>query len=511
MRRNSKPRLLAAPSHIPFHASLETPLITFGGQPWRIRDANEGLGIFGGPGSAKTSASGGTFLDAFCAAGMGGLFLSAKPDAADEIRRAAAATGRTAHLKYINATEQSERINLFDAVHALGGEGFEQGEIEFLGRMAEAHRNATNTGGGSDGENRYFVDNALKMASHALPMLRAARGTVAMDDLYKFITSVPATAADAVSEDWKSSFCYQVHARLDELRKLATGRELARLMRVIEEHGDFFVGEVANLDSRPKTSTISTLTNMLYPFQTGKLRELFCTTTTFSLRELRDGAILVLDLSTIRYGATSIVVQILLKYLAGLVLQSEKATETTRPVFIFADEAQWFLASSDADLLATARSAKICVCYITQDIPTVYAKLERDAADSLLSKYGTMLFHASGSHPTNLAAAEKIGKVEKFHVTETRSRGATSGAGGNRHDESGGFHGNHGANISVGKSTSGFMDFEVPPEHFATKLRTGAKANDYKADAIVIRTAKKFKSTGRHWCQAEFSQKRGKL
>jgi hypothetical protein len=356
-----------------------------------------------------------------------------------------------------------------------------------------------------DTGNRYFTDGALKFASHAFPLLKAAYGTIRMSDLYAFITSVPMTPADVLSDAWQSSFCCQTHLRLAALAKEASND--ARLARVIAEHGDFFLNEVASLDGKPKTSVVSTLTNSIYPFLAGKLKDTFTTDTTILPSACREGKILVLDFP-MDTGAGGIVAQVLMKYICGLAWQSDKVDETTRGCFVAADEAQFYLAASDADLLSTARSARISVCYATQDLPTYYAKLganSRDVAESILSKFGTRIFHANTSRETNQAASELIGKVEKFHVTETRSRGSTTGAGGNRHDQSGGFHGNHGANTGTSQSTSGFMDFALPPDYFATSLRTGGKAK--KVDAIVVRNGRNWKSTGRHWVKAEFRQR----
>jgi len=39
-------------------------------------------------------------------------------------------------------------------------------------------------------------------------------------------------------------------------------------------------------------------------------------------------------------------------------------------------------------------------------------------------------------------------------------------------------------------------------------LRTGGKANRYKVDAILVRNARNWTETGRHWVKAEFSQQR---
>ena len=63
---------------------LDTSLINFsdktGSTPWTIRDAVEGVQIFGGIGSGKTSGSGRTLALKYLLHGFGGLVLTAKPD-----------------------------------------------------------------------------------------------------------------------------------------------------------------------------------------------------------------------------------------------------------------------------------------------------------------------------------------------------------------------------------------------------------------------------------------------
>jgi hypothetical protein len=501
---------------VPYHASLDTPLLKFGTEFFRARDACESVSILGSPGSGKTTGSFSSILRAYLAAGFAGVYCVAKIDAADEIRNAARATGRLQDIIEINVGEDSARLNLFDYVSRnLGGEGFEQNLIALIALMMETNRKATGTGGGEDSNNKYFSDTAMHWIGHAIPLIRAAwGGTIRIRDLHQFLISVPMTTADASSKEWRTSFCYRTLAKLAELRNQAIkeGRHDARLERVIEEHGDVFLTEVAALDPRPKTSVLSTATNFLSPFLTGKLHDLFATTnspevTPEAVRE--QGKILVLNLPVRSTGAGGIVAQNLVKFLFGLAWQSRPVDARTRFAFIACDEAQFFVHDSDSDLLSTSRSHKMSILYATQDLATYYAKIgNHDVAESILSKFGTFIFHANLSRGTNAAASEMIGKTRQFHVTESRSKGSTSGAGGNRHDHGGGFHGNSGASTGTSQSTSGYMDYEIPPDFFSTRLRTGGPAHRHCVDAIVIRTARTWKKTGRHWTLATFRQPR---
>ena len=81
-------------------------LINFSGDDseadlWRIRDASEGLLIFGAVGSGKTSGSGSAFARAFLQAGFGGLVMTAKPDEARRWLRMCQETGRGADCVHV--------------------------------------------------------------------------------------------------------------------------------------------------------------------------------------------------------------------------------------------------------------------------------------------------------------------------------------------------------------------------------------------------------------------------
>lgn len=489
----------------PFHADLDTPLLDFGGEVFDIRAACEAVCINGAPGSAKTSGSAKAIRTAYVKAGMGGLFLCAKVDEAPMLKAEIEALGRASDLVTIDATA-AERFNILDfAATELGGPGFEGNIVEVMRRMSEAARVAGDKPA-SDGENSYFVDGAMKWLGHAFPLLLVAEGTIRMRDVNRFITTAPASKEEMKTPDWQKDYCAQVHQAVAHKTK-EPGPSGAYATRVIDDHGIFFLTEVPTLDNRPRSSIASTITNLINPFLSGKLAELFCTDTTITPAACRDGKLIILDLPTLRYGAMGAVAQSLFKYLFGMSMQGKPVTDETRPVMLYMDECQNFLSSTDADLLSMSRGHKICPVFITQDQPTFFAKMGEEAAKSLLGKFGLRVFHASLSYETNLAAAELCGKVEKFHHTRSQSYTTNSQTGGGVQEAHGSSQGGTGASASASEGTTGYMDYEIPPDHFATKLRTGTKANNFKVDAIVVRGNRNWKRTGRHWIQAEFDQR----
>src|SRR5580704_5111307 len=78
---------------------LDQVIYNFNGQePFTVRDACEGIQIFGGIGSGKTSGSGESIARAFLKAGFGGLILCAKKDVLADWQRYAKETGRSNSL-----------------------------------------------------------------------------------------------------------------------------------------------------------------------------------------------------------------------------------------------------------------------------------------------------------------------------------------------------------------------------------------------------------------------------
>ena len=64
---------------------LDTPILHLGdGVTWTARNAVEGVQIFGGIGSGKTTGSGETLAKKYLSQGYGGLVLTVKPNELEE-------------------------------------------------------------------------------------------------------------------------------------------------------------------------------------------------------------------------------------------------------------------------------------------------------------------------------------------------------------------------------------------------------------------------------------------
>lgn len=491
-------------SPIPFHASLDTELLRFGKRDrFTIRNAVEGVQILGGVGSGKTSGSGNTLLRAYLTAGMGGLVCCAKPDEAERIRAVARMCGRGQDVVMFDAAG-THRFNFMDYARAtIGAGGFDTNLVDLIARVSEAARMQSGSGGGKD--DQYFRDAANQLLAHALPFLRVAYGTIRLRDLYRFILDAPSSPEEIESRAFiERSFCGATLLLAGQ--KARAGDEEAQ--RVADEYGDFWTKDFLRMADRQRASVVSTLTSSIYPFLAGQLHRLFCTDTTLVPELSRQGLILVLDLPTRKFGTAGVIAQQIFKMLWQLAMERETVTDETRPVFAFIDECQFFINSYDAEHLSVCRQQRVCNIFLTQDLPTYYAKIpSKSTAESLLNKFGTRIFHATTDVQTAQYAADLGGRVTRYQASESEGFTTTSGGGVGIGQQEVSGSGNDSRARQRTRSRSTYQDYDIPPDYLGRELRMGGPANRFIVDGILFRNGGPFRSSGRNRLKLAFSQR----
>ena len=237
------------------------------------------------------------------------------------------------------------------------------------------------------------------------------------------------------------------------------------------------------------------LSSCLDPFLRGDLRDLFCTTTTISPEACRAGKIIVVDipvktdskLGQAAAAAWKFSFQRTMERFFGMDWMNS-ADSTTRPVFLFADECQYFMTSYDAVFQTTARSSRVCTIYLTQNLPNLWlvgGRKSKDATASLLGNLQTKIMHQNSCPRTYEWFCEVLGK-------ELQSR---SGRTASFHGEGGG-----GANTSVSREVQlEARDFQV--------LAKGGEPFRFTTTAIMQQGGKTYKG-GKLWTQVAFQQLR---
>jgi hypothetical protein len=299
------------------------------------------------------------------------------------------------------------------------------------------------------------------------------------------------------SESWqKSSYCYQC------LRQAESRQKTPAQARDFEIVVDFFCVEWPALSEKTRSVIQSTFTGMMDPFNRGVPHELLCGETNITPEAIEHGAIVVIDLPVKEFGEVGQFAQVLWKLAFQRSIERRNLATNGRPVLLWADEAQYFMTSNDAQFQTTCRAARVATVYLTQNISNVYAALGggeqgKAQADSLFANLNTKIFHANGDPVTNEWAASLIGRSRQFMTNSSSSYQSNDFL-----SELAGFR-------SVAQSNAGVseqMDFEVQPRRFTT-LRRGGPANGWEVDGIVFQGGRRFRATGKTWMPVTFKQR----
>ncbi|MBS0473089.1 MAG: TraM recognition domain-containing protein [Proteobacteria bacterium] len=521
-----------------FVADLDAPLLQLSAQDrFTLRDACQGVHVFGGIGSGKTSGSGKALAAAYLRAGMGGLVLCAKPEEVEQWCRYAAENNRV-ESTMLFGERGGHGFNFIDYELARQGASGIGSVVECLMRILEAARLAHPNAG----QGQQFWDDAMRqLLRNTIPALYAATGTVRMSDITRFISSAPMSLDQAHSTAWQGSsfmFSTMMAAEKNPVVRL-DAQDLAKI-------GSYWHDEFAQLDPKTRSNIAISVSTALDRFNRGRLHTAFCTDTTFVPEMTFHGAVVILDMSALTWNEDGIIGQQLVKYMWQRAVLSRNALapqHRERPVFLWADESQYFVNSYDTDFQSTCRGSRACTVYLTQSLPTYYAKIggeqAKHKADMLLANFVTKVFHNNADPETNRWAADTIGRVlqQRANYSEgtsnSRSRSMSEGESSNwganaSVSVSRDAHGNYSTSSSSGtnwgggenlsrnrgatrgdSTSSGYsetMDYEIEPGAFSRILKTGGPANGNNVTAVWFQAGKVFRDSHRNYLLTRFVQ-----
>lgn len=469
--------------------SLDTPLLNLPGydSQWTVRNAVEGVQIFGGIGSGKTSGSGRMLALKFLSAGFGGLVLTAKPDEKELWQKYCQIAGRTDDLIIVEP-QGEHRFNFLDYEISKSKPGIPPTEniVQVLKTVIRASEEKSS--GKSDDP---FWETALDMLLfNVIDLCNLAYGSVSVQQMYNIAQSLPSpekkvaqqkTAFDIAMEKARQKVSPQIDRwenqlpteRLEEIKRNdflyneAASNDIpdARSMMLIDQ---FFMNTFYNLSDKTRSTIEFSFTGFLFGLMRDPVYSLFCSgDSTFSPEDCERGKIIILNLPVKVYHKIGRDCQIMFKYIWQRAMEKRDLNASDRPVFLWADEAQNFLHEHDPDYQATARSSRIATVYISQNIPNYHANMGGSKSDfkvkSFLGTLATKIFHANADIETNRYASDLIG--DGF-FEETSSSETASGQ------------------FSVSRSKAIKMDKIVRPEEF-TFLKTGGDANRGKVEGYM--------------------------
>ena len=475
-----------APPPVAAHASaldLDQTLLNFSGEGFTVRDACQGVQVFGATGSGKTSGSGRYLAMSYLACGFGGLVLCAKPDERALWEELAELTAREDDLVVFDATGDRHRFNFIDYEknHAGDGVGLTANIVELLTEIVKAIDREE-----KDQGEKPFWKNALRQLTTAVIELASFAGLPLQFELLSdIVRSGPQGMQQWSDPDWqRESVCYQCIAEAERLG----GRDP-------EAEADFkkcrayFASDFAKLHPETRSSIVLSFTMVVDLFNARPLRQLLSSDTTLSPEDTFAGKIILLDLPIQKYYRAGRIAQFVWKYVWQRAVLRRQVKPGTLPVFLWADESQNFIGDFDPEFQAVARSARACTVYLTQNLGMYKKALGEgsdNAVEAFLGNLQTKIFHQNSSTETNEWAAELFAKD---WMTKT---GGQSGW-------------NQGGGATSGRSTTQEMNYQVPPITF-TRLARGGPQSNRIVEGILYKGGTVFKATGTSYLPVQFKQ-----
>ena len=448
---------------------------------WCLNDAFQGVQVLGGTGSGKSSGSGQAIAKAFLDANLGGLVLTAKTDEVFAWEEYARQTGRETDLLIVDESAKW-RFNFlrYELKRPGIGAGHTENLVNLFSSVLEASERRHGQGGGNDA---YWQRTLKQLLRNAIDLAVLSMDDLDLPSLYRIVTSAPRKPEEAADPGWqKKSACYG-------LIEVAEGTAGAKNRKAdFELTRDYWLKEFPGLADETRSVIVSTFTSMADCFLRGMLRNLFCTDLNFKPEDTFDGKIIILNLPVKEYNELGQFAQVLFKFVWQRAverripprLDRRKAQETIRPVFLWADESQFFVNSYDALFQSTARSSRACTVYLTQNLPSYFAVFSgansRSEVEAFVGNLQTKIFHANGDPTTNNWAADSIGRTRQMQYYGGMSEAIARASG-----------------LGINQSAGGSQVFEylVQPQEF-TMLKTGGPECEMQVDCIIFQG-------GRRW------------
>lgn len=460
---------------------------------WTLRHAVEGVQIFGGIGSGKTSGSGRMLALKYLKAGFGGLVLTVKPDEKQSWVDYCQQTGRSNDLVILEpGGKHSFNFLSYESAQSGGGSALTENLVDVLKTVIRAGEEK-DAGKGDDP----FWETALDMLMfNVIDLCQLAYGKVAIKDLYNIAQTIPKdlealktegqegakyfhkafeTAKENVNaqvEEWFASLPLSHQQRLqDEFdfeNEVLEAVPNARLFKFIDQ---FFVENFISLTDKTRSIIDFIFSGFLFRLLRDPVYSMFCRheLSTVTPEDSLRGKIILINLPVKTYHKVGRDCQILFKYIWQRTMEKRDVSRNDRPVFLWADEAQNFIHEKDADFQATARSSRVSTVYISQNLPNYMASMGGKQGEfkvkSFLGTLGTKIFHANADIETNKYASELIGDAffEEYGDSVTYAK-----------------------QFSKSQSRSLRLDRVVRPEEFV-RLRTGGPNNNFWVEGYLHR------------------------
>ena len=458
-----------------FHPQMV--LSDFGdGDAFRLSDALTGIFVAGATGSGKTSGAAKFFAYAYLAAGFGGLVLCAKKEERAQWEKWAAETGRTDDLVIIDASGKHQ-FNFLrrEAERSGGGGGFTINIVNLLVTIASALAGGSGPDAAGNGSEKFWVDALRYLCTNLVDLMVLAEVEVTLPLLRSILNSAPLSLAQVKDPKWEGeSDCAATLRGADET---TARKEDPEARADFEECKTYWTKEFPALSDKTRSIIVLMLGMLVRPLVTRPLRKLFSADTNITPEDAFEGKIILIDLPTQEFQLAGKIANHIWKFCfqTAVLRRTPPKEGFLRPVFLYADEAQNFVTSFDAEYQSVARSAGGATIFLTQNRENFRRVLHNDdAVDSLLNNLQLKVFFQN-TGATNKWASEMIG--ERWQKISSTNVGQSQNEAMLPHEQ----HKHHNAGVSRSEQRR----FFVEPATFTT-LRRGGALNHFQVDAILF-------------------------
>ncbi|WP_176454329.1 type IV secretory system conjugative DNA transfer family protein [Siphonobacter sp. BAB-5385] len=452
--------------------TLDQVLYRFNGEyAFTVRQACEGVQIFGGIGSGKTSGSGAALARAYLKAGFGGLVLCAKKDELTTWEGYAKETGRKDSLLVFDGSGNWVFPFLhYETTREGEGSGYTENLVRLFMTVYEAI-SRRNSNGGSD---PYWASAMQQLIRNAVDLCMIATGTVSVPMMYRIVQSAPLNLEQLSNGEWQEkSECFRLLLACNLKKK--SGEIDQWQIFDFDACSSYWLEEFPALSPNTRSGIISMFTTTADCLMRRPFRQLFCEVPenedAIAYPELsQEGIVIILNIPVKEFGDAGRAAQLVYKYMWQQAIERRDINQFPRPVFLWCDEAQNFITDYDMHFQATARSSRACTVYLTQNLPNYFAELgSRDRVNSLVGNLQTKIWHANSDPETNNHASEVIGRRWQIRQGISQSVG--------------------GETLNFGNSQSESFDYDCPPQEFSRLLK-GGPANENIVEGIVFQNGR---------------------
>ncbi|MGE6221068.1 TraM recognition domain-containing protein [Nubsella zeaxanthinifaciens] len=473
---------------------LDDTLIEFkkNSKPWTYRHAFEGVQIFGGIGSGKTSGSGAKIAMKYLEKGFGGLVLTVKHD---EVENWLDYARRANRLDDIIVIEPNGKYKFncleYESTNSETNKSITDNIVDVLKTVINASKQK-DSGKSEDA----FWENAIDMLMYNLiDLCKLAYGSVNINFLYSIAETLPKANDEKPSSlektppsafenaynlahqnvkkkvfDWyKTVDVGKLHSLKEEEYEELYLNEVPE-SRLLKELHQYFFDSLKNLNERTRSLIDFSLIGFLFRLKRDPVFSTFYKEkSNVTPDDCLKGKIIIINFPVKVYHKVGRDCQIMFKYIWQRRMEKRNVKENNIPVFLFADEAQNFIHEHDADFQATARGSRIATVYLTQNIPNYYGSMGGNNGEfkvkSFIGTLGTKIFHANSDQDTNNYSSSIIGKA----YYKKNSGGSSVGGEGN---------------MSFSTNDSEELQDIYQPNEFVG-LKNGGEINNQVVSAII--------------------------